>query len=402
MGGDGSIYRRKDGRWVAAISRGPRGARRVYTRYLPRTGTKPEARALLAELSASIGAGAPRTLTVSAYLDSWVRDARNIRPRTRDAYANSVRHHLAPAIGALRLVDLGPLDVERLLTELEAKRSPATARHAHATLRRALGQAVRMGLVTRNVASRQFVDAPRLRRTDPDALSLEETDAIFEALLGSGIEAHAFFALGTGLRQGEQLGLTWGDIGADAVRVERELARLNGRYELVDPKTERSRRMVPLSELVQAAIGIHREQLAERGFMAVASGPVFPNRSGGALNGSWLTHQWYAVLEKAGVRRRPWKILRATFASRLHDAGVPDRVIADLMGHERTHTTQNSYISTRAVDAGAAVALVFDSHGDSHGMLPKRGQSGPNEGKSGEPRRTRTFNQLIKSQLLYH
>jgi integrase len=397
---DGSVYRRQDGRWVAAISKGPRGARKTTTRYCH---SKREARETLREMRESL-AGAPRALTVSAYLASWSREARNIRPRTRDAYMSSIRLHIDPAIGALKLVDLAPLDVERMLGRLEETRSPATVRHAHATLRRALGQAVRGGLLTRNVASRAFVDAPKVPRGDPDALAPSEVEQVLAALPGSGMEALVLVALGTGMRQGEQLGLAWANVTPLAVSIERELARLEGRYERVELKTDRSKRVVPLSEVVVEAFAIHRSDIIERGFMPVSDGLVFVAADGGAMSGSSLTHRWYRLLGRAGVRRRPWKVLRATFASRLHDAGVPDRVIADLLGHTRTYTTQNSYISTAGIDGRAAVASAFgltvtvDSHRDADSVP----QKGSNEGKTGEPRRTRTFNQLIKSQLLYH
>jgi integrase len=401
---DGTIYQRKDGRWVAAISKGPRAARTTKARYCH---SKREAREALKELRDTL-ADAPRTLTVSAYLDSWVRDARNIRPRTREGYVSAIRHHLTPAIGSQRLVDLTPLDVERMLGRMEGTRSAATVRHAHATLRRALGQAVRAGLLSRNVASRAFVDAPRVDRADPDSLSQDEIERILAALPDSGLEALVMVALGTGMRQGEQLGLAWENVGPVALMVERELARVGGRYERVELKTKRSRRAIPLSPVVAEALAIQRADLADDGYMTIATGPVFVSASGGPVSGSSLTHRWYRLLERAGVRRRPWKVLRATFASRLHDAGVPDRVIADLLGHSRTYTTQNSYISTAGIDAAQAVSAAFgltvtvDSHriGSS---VPQSALEGVGiERGTGEPRRTRTFNQLIKSQLLYH
>jgi hypothetical protein len=71
---------------------------------------------------------------------------------------------------------------------------------------------------------------------DPDALTYEEWERIVEHLDESGIGAHVIFALGTGARQGEQLGLQWDDIRPLSVRIEKGLARVDGRYELVDPK----------------------------------------------------------------------------------------------------------------------------------------------------------------------
>src|SRR5688500_14569418 len=112
MPGGGSIFRRRgDGRWVATISRGPRGHRQIVTRYCR---TRAEAQLALAELRASVGPLNAHTLTVGSYLERWVRDARDIRDTTRHGYEAVIRTHLLPYLGAVRLSDLSPLHVEAL------------------------------------------------------------------------------------------------------------------------------------------------------------------------------------------------------------------------------------------------------------------------------------------------
>lgn len=360
MSGEGSIYRRRsDGRWVATLSRGPRGARQIVTTYLPRGSTRVEAAEALVELRGRVGPLNGRTLTTGAYLERWVRDARDIRATTRHGYQAVVTVHLVPALGAIRLGDLSPLHVETMLTELAPRMAPKTLRNIHVVLRRALGQAVRAGLVSRNVAAREFVDPPKVELEEPPALSIAEISRIRGVLAGHSLVAHVTLALGTGLRQGEQLGLAWQDVDLDAgaLHVRKELARVDGKYERVDPKTSRSKRVVPLAPAVVEVLRSHRERLVEQGFVPTSTGPVFVNRLGGPLSGSWLTHAWYELLEQAGVERKPWKILRATFGSRLFAEGVPDRSIADLLGHSRTHTTHRHYISTGATSADAIEAI---------------------------------------------
>lgn len=344
MSGEGSIYRRgSDGRWVATISRGPRERRQTVTRYAR---SKAEAQLALADLKASVGPLDARSLTTGAYLERWVRDARDIRPSTRSGYESVVRTHLVPAIGMARLSELSPLHIEALLTNLSGRLSAKSVRNVHVVLRRALGQAVRQGLVRRNVASREYVDTPKVTIEEPDALTMTEINRIRAVLPGHPLEAHVTVALGTGLRQGEQLGLAWEDIEDGSLKVRKELARIDGKYQRVEPKTSRSKRTIPLAPPVAASLQRHRDQLMAQGYVPTSTGPVFVNRNGGPLNGSWLTHRWYDLLELAKVERRPWKILRATFASRLYAAGVPERTIADLMGHSRTHTTQRHYVAT--------------------------------------------------------
>jgi integrase len=377
MSGEGSIFPLKDGRWRAQVSIGPRSNRRFVTRTVR---SRSEARAALDDLKGDQRSGLTRTkITTGDYLERWVENVRNIRPATRQGYRAVVTYHLAPLLGPVRLADLSPLHVEAALGALSPRMSPKSLKNVHAVLRRALTQAVRAGLVSRNVAGREYVDAPKASVDEPDALTVDETARLLEAIKGDRMEAAVITALGTGLRPGELLGLAWEDVGSDSIRVRYELARRDGRYVRVDPKTERSRRTVPLSPAVREALDAHRSRLVAEGFVPTETGPVFPNRQGGALNGSWLTHHFYDLLEKAGVRRVPFKILRATYATRLHEAGISDRQIADLMGHTRTRTTHGHYITTAGADQSVAVAAVeavlsqSPSKSRSGGMASPRG-----------------------------
>ena len=355
--GTGSIFHRKsDGRWVATISRGSRGERQVRASYHR---TRAEAEAALAELRARHGPLKASSLTVGAYLERWVRDARDLRPRTRVNYESVVRVHLTPALGMYRMADLSPLHVEAMLARLMPLMAPKTLRNIPLILRRALGQAVRAELIDRNPAAREYVDAPRVIAPEPDALTVAQIARVRPLLPGHPLEAHVIVALGTGLRQGEQLGLAWEDVDLPGGRltVRKALAYISGKYERVEPKTARSRRVVRLAPGVVEALTRHKEALKAAGFMPIETGPVFINTKGTALSGSWLTHAWYRLLDDAGVGRKPWKVLRATFASRLFAEGVPDRAIADLLGHARTATTHGHYVSTGAASNDVEEAI---------------------------------------------
>lgn len=351
MPGDGSVYRRKsDGRWVAALSIGSRAERVIARRYAR---TKPEAKRLLVEM---IERADPTTETVGAYLERWVADARNIRPTTRRGYRAVVTHHLVPTIGHIRLVELTPAHVEAMLATLTPDMAPKSLRNVHVVLRRALGQAMRADLIPRNVAAREFVDTPRVPVEEPRALTTDEVGRLLAAARGDRLEALFVTALGTGLRQGELLGLAWEDITPTALLVRKELVRRDGRYFRDEPKTQRSRRSVPLAAPVAEALAEHRAHTIAAGFVPTATGPVFTNLSGGALSGSWVTHHFYGLLAEAGIERIPFKNLRTTFASRLDEAGVSELTIATLLGHTRTHTTRKHYISQAPEAAVAAIA----------------------------------------------
>jgi integrase len=352
MSGTGSVYQER-GKWVAQLSIGPRSQRR----FLRRTrATRRDALEALADLHAK---PATSKQTLGAYLAEWVRDVRNLRPETRRSYANVIRFHLIPTIGDVHLADLSPVHVERMLAIEGPRVAPKTLRNIHAVLRRALTMALRQGLVTRNVAAREYVDPPRVPAQEPQAYTGDEVRRLIDACRGDRLEALYVTAVGTGLRQGELLGLAWEDVDLDGSRisVRRELAKVDGRYQRVEPKTPQSRRAVPLSASVQAALIAHRGRTIVEGFIPTATGPVFVNGYGQPLSGSWVTHHLYRLEGRAGLRRLSFHALRRTFASRLAEAGVADIEIARLLGHARTHVTKQHYIAAGPTPAAALSAI---------------------------------------------
>jgi integrase len=69
-----------------------------------------------------------------------------------------------------------------------------------------------------------------------------------------------------GTRRSETLGLTWScvDLDAGTIRVERTLQRIDGALVLVPPKTERSRRAIPLPAFAVARLRQHRADQTRR------------------------------------------------------------------------------------------------------------------------------------------
>jgi integrase len=140
MPGEGSVYRRKDGRWVAALSAGGRGDRTVYTRYWRTKPSREERTAALEELRIRAGlsaAGGAGTMTLGAFLRSWLDDSArpSISPNTYRGYDVIVRRHLAP-LAPIPLRSLTAEQIEAALARMDA--APKTIRNVQLMLRRAL------------------------------------------------------------------------------------------------------------------------------------------------------------------------------------------------------------------------------------------------------------------------
>src|SRR5262249_11971473 len=127
-----------------------------------------------------------RPWTVEKWLSHWIGDIapQGLRPNSLAAYEVAVRVHLIPGVGAHRLDRLEPEHLERLYTRRTRNGSkPATVHQAHRTIRTALGEAVRRGRTTRNVAA--IAKAPRLNdQEEVEPYSVEEVKRLLEAAAG--------------------------------------------------------------------------------------------------------------------------------------------------------------------------------------------------------------------------
>src|SRR5262249_31005347 len=142
--------------------------------------------------------------TFAQFLQLWLEDSvkPSVRPLTYEQYRQHVRLYLAPVFGHYRLDKLAPQHVRAFIKlPLEAGLSPRTVQLSLATLRCALGQAVKDGLMGRNVA--KLVDAPSQRHIQRRTLSPHEARAFLDATKGDRLEALYTVAVTLGLRMGE-------------------------------------------------------------------------------------------------------------------------------------------------------------------------------------------------------
>ncbi|HLH70450.1 MAG TPA: site-specific integrase, partial [Candidatus Dormibacteraeota bacterium] len=313
--GEGTIYKRKDGRWAAVLT--VEGGRRKFL--YAKTQAEAVRRLAEARRARDVGVVADDRVTVREFLERWLRDTvrPNVQPWTYRGYEVHVRVHIVPELGRLRLTALTPQHVQRWMNgRLEAGLSPKSVRYMRGTLRAALNQAVRWGMVGRNAAA--LVDPPRSRTVyEAQPMTVEEARRFLVAIRGHRLEALYVVALALGLRQAEILGLTWGDVDLEAgmLQVRRTLQRVEGRYRLLDVKTRLSRRELAMPRMVVERLQVHRARQEQERAAAGARwgndlGLVFTTVRGDPLNGAVVTHAFQRVLEGAGLRRMRFHDLR--------------------------------------------------------------------------------------------
>jgi integrase len=254
-----------------------------------------------------------------------------------------------PAIGTVPLTRLTPADVERVLAELLARGlSPTTVRYARTTLRRAFHDAQRDGLLLRNVAS--LARPPRTVRQELHPLTAAEVRTLLKATTEHRFGPLFALLVGSGLRIGEALGLTWTDIDLPgrSLVVRRALQRDAGTgYQLGEPKTSKSRRTVMLPTV--ALDGLRRQ--AERQDAARAAvgsawqdrfGLVFTDPVGRTLSPTVVSADFREVADGLGLSVRLHD-LRHTAATLMLGAGVPLKVVSETLGHSSIAITADVY-----------------------------------------------------------
>jgi len=347
--GEGTIYRRKDGRWEAAMyattNTGTRKRVRIYGQ------SRNEVHAKLTDETAKAHRGVPvpeHGWRLEAYLDYWLEEVirRVRRPATYSLYEMIVRRYLKPGLGKRQLTRLTVPIVQMFMNErLGAGDSVRKVQVMRTVLSSALTRAMREELLSRNVA--QLVALPEWTRKEVQAWSADEARAFLNAAQVHSLYAAFLLLLVYGLRRGEVLGLRWSDVDFDneMIRIRQQVQRVGHQLLIGPTKTHASRRDLPMIEMVGAALTKRHDQQVKR---PAASGGtdhdlVFTTATGRPIEPRNFVRTFDYLCAAAGVRRIRVHDLRRTVASLLNKLGIPARDAQLILGHTRIALTQEIY-----------------------------------------------------------
>jgi len=346
---EGSITQLADGRWQARVTLEGGQRKAFYGK------TRQEVQQKLTAALRDRDRGLPTICekqTLGQYAAHWLDVKRNeIKASTWTRYEALLRVHVLPALGKLALEKITPQHLQRLyLGRIASGTSPSTVRRAHALLHHVFSDAMRLGLVGRNVS--ELVDPPRAPWHEMAFLTREQARALLSAATGHRLEALIVVALSTGMRQGELLGLRWRDVDLDArkVVVQQTVKYVSGHgYLFTEPKTKESRRSVRLSTLAVEALRRHRaQQLKDR----LGVGPawedldlVFPSKLGTPLDGGHVLRRvLHPLLRQAGLPIIRFHDLRHTAATLALAQGRNIKEVSEMLGHADVSTTLALYV----------------------------------------------------------
>jgi integrase len=337
----GHIRQRGKGSWELKFDAGhdpTTGARKIQ--YHSFRGTKRAAQDKLSELLASIGKGdyvEPSKLTVAVHVRARVNQwaaAGEVGARSAERYRQLVETAIVPHLGPVALQKLKPFDIERWHTTLQTSGrrrrpgglNPRTIRQAHSILDKALREAEKNGLISKNVCKVQ--PPPKMVKKESAILKPDQVRLVMERLRGRTLFPIVITALFTGLRRGELLALRWASVDLDGARLKvvealEQIADGSMRFKV--PKTKAGRREITLPDVVIETLRDHRRQQLElRLQLGVGKMPddalVFPVLDGSPRSLRAVSKEWEIFATGIGIREVTLHGLRHTHASQLIDA----------------------------------------------------------------------------------
>jgi integrase len=369
--GEGSLRRRSsDGLWEARVTLADGTRKSFYGE------TRAEAAKKMAEALQTLGKGIPlvdEKQTVKQYLTDWIEIVRPSLARSSAyKYASYIKLHVIPSLGKLPLARLGAVHLQKLYAlKLSDGLSPTTVNLIHKVLHKALDDALKLGLVQRNVCD--LVDPPRRAHHEMRPLNSEEAKRLLGAAKGDRLETLLLLALTTGMRQGELMALKWRNVDLSHATLQIQLTAklVAGKVFVEETKTRRSRRRIALSPIAVEALKKHRvrqnEERLAAGSKWVDNEYVFPNTVGKLLDPRGLRRRWFdKLLLKAGLPHIRFHDLRHSAATLLLLQGVHPKVVSELLGHASIAITLDLYshvLPDMQKDATAAMERVFGSLG---------------------------------------
>jgi len=346
--GEGSIYQRKDGRWVASLSLENR--KRKYFYGDTRREVQEKLKAALHEQQQGTLVTA-RQQTLKQFLERWLEDTCKpvVRLTTYIRYRDVIKNHLVPAFGHVTLQKLTSDMLRAFLKQKsDSGLKPTTVTLIRAVLHRALEDAVKDGLVARNVVS--LVKSPHIERHEAQMVTVEQAKKLLEAARGTSLDALLEVALTTAMRRGEILALRWSEVDLErgTAFVRRTLTKL-AHYGVIEnePKTKAGRRRIELSSVAVEALKRHQtcqEQVKlKAGDKWQDKNFVFCDENGRSFVPGTVVYRFEKLLKQVGLPHMRFHDMRHSAATILLAAGVHPKKVQELLGHSSIMVTMDVY-----------------------------------------------------------
>lgn len=295
--------------------------------------------------------------TVGQWLTYWLEHVagKELRPYTVANYRTVLTNHVIPVIGKVTLDRVTPAHVRRVHAAIIEKGLSSTyALNAHRVLSSAFTTAEREGRIHRNPA--KLTAAPRKAVAPQEALTVPEAIQVLQHIANDPLMgARWATSLLTGARRGEVLGLerdrvsdvldlSWQlqrlkltENGKPDVPADFEYRHLTGGLYLTRPKSSAGWRIVPLVDPLKSILERYIEATPDNEW-----GLMFTRGGGRPLDPDQDSKAWRRVLSETGIEKDVvLHGLRHTAVDLLYEAGVPEALIMEIVGHSTRGVTRS-------------------------------------------------------------
>jgi integrase len=337
---------------------------RVRLGSMPKTHALARKREILGKVDKGTWIRERRDLTVEQFLTCWLDAIKyDVATNTHVRYTGLMKQHVIPRVGNAQLAKLTPQHLTQIYQAVRvAGLSPQTVLHVHRALHTALNYGVKVTKeLSENVASR--LKAPKVERRVGTSITPEKVRTLIEAARGTRLEVPVLLAALTGMRRGELLALKWATVNLDkgSLYVAEALAHTRGHgVAFKSPKSQTSRRVLPLAAQCVALLRAHKETQDEAKAKASEAYTdldlVFPNPDGAPWPPDSFSVQFGKVARTAGCQGFRLHDLRHAFATLTLADGVSIRQVSDWLGHSSKALTLSTYAHAMPGGGQAAVS----------------------------------------------